>query len=41
MYNILKIKRRLSTAFSLEIDRLTKRANKVVETVLKELVDWA
>ena len=37
----LGIRRRLSTAFSPKTDRLTERANEVVETVLRELVDWA
>ncbi len=37
--NILKIKRRLSTAFSPETDGSTEKANEVVETVLRELVD--
>jgi len=38
---ILKIKRRLSTAFSPETDGATERANEVVETVLRQYVDWA
>src|SRR6266536_1742497 len=37
----LGIRRRLSTAFSLETDGSIERANEVVETVLRELVDWA
>ena len=37
--DILKIKRRLSTAFSPETDGSTEKANEVVETVLRELVD--
>lgn len=37
----LGIKRLLSTAFSPETDGATERANEVVETVLRELVDWA
>jgi hypothetical protein len=39
--DILKIKRRLSTAFSPEVDGATERANEVIETVLRELVSWA
>jgi transposase InsO family protein len=39
--DMLKIQRRLSTSFSPETDGATERANEVVETVLKELVDWA
>ena len=39
--DILKIKRRLSTAFSPETDGSTERANEVIETTLRELVDWA
>ena len=39
--DILQIQRRLSTSFSPETDGSTERANEVVETVLKELVDWA
>jgi hypothetical protein len=38
---ILKIKRRLSTSFSPETDGATERANEVVETVLRQYVDWA
>ena len=39
--DILQIQRRLSTSFSPETDGSTEQANEVVETVLKELVDWA
>ena len=38
--DMLKIKRRLSTAFSPETDGSTERANEVIETTLRELVDW-
>ncbi len=37
--NTLGIRRRLSTTFSLKTDRSIERANEVVETVLRELVD--
>jgi hypothetical protein len=37
----LHIRRRLSTSFSPETDGSTERANEVVETVLRGLVDWA
>ncbi len=37
--DMLQIQRRLSTSFSPETDGSTERANEVVETVLKELVD--
>jgi hypothetical protein len=39
--DMLHIKRRLSTSFSPETDGSTERANEVIETVLRELVDWA
>lgn len=38
---LLRIKRRLSTAFSPETDGSTERANEVIETVLRQFVDWA
>jgi hypothetical protein len=37
----LGIRRRLSTSFSPETDGSTERANEVVQTVLRELVDWS
>jgi hypothetical protein len=39
--DLLRIKRRLSTAFSPETDGSTERANEVIETVLRQFVDWA
>ena len=36
----LNIKRRLSTAFSPETDGSTERTNEVIETVLRQYVDW-
>lgn len=38
---LLRIKRRLSTAFSPETDGSTERANEVIETILRQYVDWA
>lgn len=38
---LLRIKRRLSTAFSPETDGSTERMNEVIETVLRQFVDWA
>lgn len=38
---LLRIKRRLSTAYSPETDGSTERANEVIETVLRQFVDWA
>lgn len=38
---LLQIKRRLSTSFSPETDGSTERANEVIETVLRQYVDWA
>lgn len=37
---LLRIKRRLSTAFSPETDGSTERMNEVIETVLRQFVDW-
>lgn len=39
--DMLRIKRRLSTAFSPETDGSTERMNEVVETILRQFVDWA
>lgn len=39
--DLLRIKRRLSTAFSPETDGSTERINEVIETVLRQFVDWA
>ena len=36
---ILRIKRRLSTAFSLKTDRSTERINQIVEAFLREFVN--
>ena len=39
--DVLRIKRRLSTAFSPETDGSTERMNEVIETVLRNFVNWA
>ena len=38
---LLRIKRRLSTAFSPETDGSTERMNEVIETILRQYVDWS
>ena len=38
---ILRIKRRLSTAFSLETDRSTERMNQIIEAFLREFMNHA
>ncbi|KHJ32270.1 hypothetical protein EV44_g3769 [Erysiphe necator] len=38
--DLLRIKRRLSTAFSPETDGSTERANEVIETMLRQYVNW-
>lgn len=38
--DLLRMKRRLSTAFSPETDGSTERANEVIETILRQYVNW-